>query len=125
MKSTKGAILGYMPGPPPNDLPPEARRDTHLRPVELLVIAPSERIDVIAARHVDALPGVVRRAFGHRSPANGDGAAATQSSALASYLLFDTGFTRELMALGRADTLARREAVRHFFGWDEAPGRDS
>lgn len=106
-------------------VPPEARRDTHLRPVELLVIAPSERIDVIAARHVDALPGVVRRAFGHRSPANGDGAAATQSSALTSYLLFDTGFTRELMALGRADTLARREAVRRFFGWDEAPGRDS
>ena len=100
-------------------IPPEARRDTHLRPVELLVIAPSERIDVIASRHVDALPGVVRRAFGHRGHADGQDAAATQSSALASYLLFDTGFTRELIALGRADTLARREPVRRFFGWDE------
>ncbi len=26
MKTTKGAILGYVPGPPPADLPPEARR---------------------------------------------------------------------------------------------------
>ena len=29
----------------------------------------------------------------------------------------DPGFTRELMALGRADTLAQRDAVCRFFGW--------
>jgi len=97
-------------------IPAQARPGTRLRPVELLVIAPSERIDAIAARHVDALPRVVRRAFGHHD-SNGSGAQAAQSAAFASYLLFDSGFTRELMALGRADTLAQREAVRRFFGW--------
>ncbi|AMM23752.1 patatin-like phospholipase family protein [Variovorax sp. PAMC 28711] len=98
-------------------IPPEALRNTHLRPVELLVISPSERIDVIASRHVGALPGAVRRMLGgHAAPAVG----AMQSSAFASYLLFDTGFTRELMALGRADTLSRRAEVLRFFGWPAA-----
>ncbi|MES1265691.1 MAG: patatin-like phospholipase family protein, partial [Variovorax sp.] len=36
----------------------------------------------------------------------------------ASYLLFESGFTRELMELGRADTLAQRDAVCAFFGWE-------
>ena len=96
-------------------IPEEARRHTQLRPVQLLVISPSERVDVIASRHVGALPGVVRRAFGHHN--GGNGTSAAQSAALASYLLFDSGFTRELMALGRADTLARRDEVLRFFGW--------
>ncbi|RYF66369.1 MAG: patatin-like phospholipase family protein, partial [Comamonadaceae bacterium] len=98
-------------------IPPEARAHTHLRPIELLVITPTERIDALAARHVGALPGVVRRLFRSRG-ANGDAAAqAVKASALASYLLFDAGFTRELMALGRADTLAQRPAAQRFFGW--------
>lgn len=99
-------------------VPAAARARTLLRPVELLVIAPSERIDATAARHLDALPGVVRRAFGHRGGTDPDEAA--KSAALASYLLFDTGFIRELMALGRADTLARRAEVADFFGWPPA-----
>jgi NTE family protein len=97
-------------------IPEPARAGTALRPLRLLVIAPSERIDAIAARHLGALPGVVRRAFGHlgETPERSE---AARSSALASYLLFDAGFTRELMALGRADTLARAGEVRDFFGW--------
>ncbi len=39
------------------------------------------------------------------------------SAALASYLLFEPGYTRALMALGRADTMARRDEVCAFFGW--------
>ncbi|MDR2239457.1 MAG: patatin-like phospholipase family protein [Zoogloeaceae bacterium] len=96
-------------------IPEQEHRRTALRPLRLLVITPSQRIDAIAARHVDALPGVIRRALGHHVV--GDHGAAAQASALASYLLFDAGFTRELMALGRADTLARRDEVLDFFGW--------
>ncbi|MDP9899837.1 patatin-like phospholipase family protein [Variovorax ginsengisoli] len=95
-------------------IPPEGRRHTHLRPIELLVISPSERIDAIAARHTAALPGVLRRMFSAQESTPGG---AAKSSALASYLLFDTRFTRELMALGRADTLRQRDEVLRFFAW--------
>lgn len=96
-------------------LPQEARLGTPLRQVEALVISPSERLDDIAARHQGHLPRPVRallRGVGSTSQA-GD----TRSAALASYLLFEAPFTRELMALGEADTLARREEVAAFFGW--------
>jgi NTE family protein len=96
-------------------IPPAARTATGLRPVELLVISPSERIDVIASRHAAALPGALRRMIG--CPRGSTEQEITQSSALASYLLFDSGFTQELMALGRADTLRQRDAVDAFFGW--------
>jgi NTE family protein len=107
-------------------LTPELRQRTTLRPIELLVIAPSQRLDDIAARHVHALPPAVRamlRAVGV-SGENGD----TRGAALASYLLFEAPYTQELMALGEADTLARRDDVRRFFRWYEAqaePGSSS
>jgi NTE family protein len=43
-----------------------------------------------------------------------------RGAALASYLLFDQGYTQELMALGRKDTLARRAEVCRIFGWKDA-----
>ena len=97
-------------------IPPELQSQSTLRPLELLVIAPSERVDVIAQRHVQDLPGPVRRLFGGMAPSNGAHMSA-KGSALASYLLFESAFTRELMALGRFDTLRQREEVCTFFGW--------
>jgi NTE family protein len=41
-------------------LPPEYAGKTPLKPVKLLVIAPSERLDDIAARHVASLPAPIR-----------------------------------------------------------------
>jgi NTE family protein len=103
-----------------------ARRRTSLRPIELLVIAPSQRLDDIAARHLQALPGPVRamlRAIGVSSDpdAPGGGPQAAGGAALASYLLFEAPYTRELIALGESDTLARRDEVRRFFRWPQ-PG---
>jgi NTE family protein len=43
-----------------------------------------------------------------------------RGAALASYLLFEAPYTRELIALGEADTLARRDDVIRFFGWRPA-----
>lgn len=104
-------------------VPPEARDASGLRPIDLLVISPSERIDAVAARHVGDLPRPVRALLG------GVGVTADTSdfrgAALASYLLFEPGYTRELMALGRADTLRQRNEVTRFFGWvDPCPTDD-
>lgn len=99
-------------------LSPEQRLATPLQPVQALVIAPSQRIDDIAARHQQDLPRPVRallRGVGSSS-ATGD----ARGAALASYLLFEAPFTRELMALGEADTRARRDEVLAFFGWSPA-----
>lgn len=101
----------------------EARARTSLRPIELLVIAPSQRIDGIAARHLHALPAPVRAML--RSVGVSEAAPdSTKGSALASYLLFEAPYTRELIALGEADTMARRDDVRRFFGWDQVTPPD-
>lgn len=96
-------------------LPAEARSQTSLRPIDVLVIAPSMRLDDIAARHLASLPGTVR-ALLRGVGVSGQGREA-RGAALASYLLFEAPYTQELIALGEADTLARREEVTGFFGW--------
>ena len=99
-------------------LPESALADTPLRPVEALVIAPSLRLDDIAARHLHSLPGPVR-ALLRGAGVGGEGQTA-RGTALASYLLFEAPYTRELMALGEQDTMSRRDEVMQFFGWDAA-----
>ena len=96
-------------------LPPEARARTSLRPIDVLVIAPSQRLDDIAAKHVGSLPTPIRALL--RSVGVSGRAGDVRGAALASYLLFEAPYTRELLALGRADTFARREEVLGFFGW--------
>ena len=100
-------------------LPPAALAHTPLRPIAHLVIAPSQRLDDIAARHLDDLPTPIRALL--RGMGVSGEARDARGAALASYLLFEAGYTRELMALGVADTLARREEVMAFFGWRPLP----
>ena len=102
-------------------LPDSALADTPLRPLEALVISPSQRVDDIASRHLQALPAPVRTLLrGVGVSGSGD---AARGTALASYLLFEAPFTQELMALGEADTVARKDEVMRFFDWDTMPGR--
>ena len=91
-------------------LPEEILAKSALRPVELLVIAPSERLDEIASRHIGSLPLPIRTML------SGIGATETRGAVLASYLLFESSYTRELIQLGHQDTLMRREDVLAFFG---------
>ncbi len=99
-------------------LPASAQAATPLRPIEVLVIAPSQRLDDIAARHLHSLPTPVR-ALLRGAGVSGEGTSA-RGTALATYLLFEAPFTRELMALGEADALARQAEVLQFFGWNAA-----
>ena len=93
-----------------SQLPPEYLDRTPLKPVELLVIAPSQRLDAIAARHTASLPKPIRTLL------SGIGATEARGSALASYLLFESSYTCELIRLGQQDTNARKDDVLRFFG---------
>ncbi|MCY1409124.1 Patatin-like phospholipase [compost metagenome] len=91
-----------MPGDPPDHAGPA--------PVEVLVIAPSQPIDEIAARHRHELPAALRLFL------RGPGATRTSGAGVLSYLLFEAGYCRELIELGRRDALAKREQLCRFLG---------
>lgn len=83
-----------------------------LRQVQSLVIAPSQRLDHLAARHAYALPRAVRmllRALGAMNRRGG---------ALTSYLLFESAYTGALIDLGYRDAMAKRERVQAFLDLD-------
>lgn len=93
-------------------LPPEilASAGLNFRPIRSLVIAPSERLDFLAAHHFRALPAPVRVML------NGIGGKRRRGGALTSYLLFEQPYTRALIELGYKDGLAQRDAIVDLLG---------
>ncbi|NWB92097.1 patatin-like phospholipase family protein [Pseudomonas agarici] len=81
-----------------------------LAPVEVLVIAPSQPIDEIAARHRHELPSALRLFL------RGPGATKTSGAGVLSYLLFEAGYCSELIELGRRDAMAKRDELCRFLG---------
>jgi NTE family protein len=83
--------------------------------IDSLVLTPSMDVNEIARRHARELPRALRallRALGANNSA---------STLLLSYLLFERGFTRELIALGYADAKARADEIREFLVLEHAP----
>lgn len=95
-------------------IPPEQRdlgnnRTVMLRPVEALLVSPSQNIGEIATRHKHHFPRSVRylmRGMGAWQRSGGD---------LLSYLLFEKPYCQELIRLGYHDAMQRRAEIEEFF----------
>tara|TARA_R110001592_G_scaffold310481_1_gene585049 strand:- start:22906 stop:24093 length:1188 start_codon:yes stop_codon:yes gene_type:complete len=81
-----------------------------LLPVDIMIIAPSEPLDLIAARHRRLLPASLRTFL------RGSGATRASGGSVLSYLLFEAQYCQELIALGYRDATAKREELQHFLG---------
>lgn len=94
-------------------LPINALQNESLRTVSTFSITPSRSLDEIAMSHLDEMPRAARALFRVLgvSPKLGS----SDGGALISYLLFEASYTRELISLGRADSLSRTEEVKAFF----------
>jgi NTE family protein len=86
-------------------LPREVAAVLPYRSVEVVAIQPTQSLDALAQAHAHELPRPVRRALGALKGGGG---------ALASYLLFEPGFVRALIALGEQDAYARKEELLAF-----------
>lgn len=82
--------------------------DPRARRVDCLVLTPSQDLSEIALRHRYELPRSLRALLRTMGANNSAG---TQ---LLSYLLFERGYTRELIALGQSDVRSRAEEIRTF-----------
>jgi NTE family protein len=90
-------------------LPPEVAAALPYKAVQVLAIQPTQSLDALAQAHVGELPRSTRDALGGIITLQGGGAA------LASYLLFEPGFVRALMALGEQDAYALKQEILDFF----------
>jgi NTE family protein len=95
-------------------IPPEVREKEGLpwRPIDLMLIQPTERLDTLAATLLCELPWAMRtllRGIGVRDDAGG---------ALVSYLMFEAAYTQKLIDLGYRDAMARRGELSVFLDLD-------
>jgi NTE family protein len=88
--------------------------NNNVRRIEFLVMTPSRDINEIARRHASELPRSLRALM------RALGSSQTAGSLLLSYLLFERGFTRELIALGQEDVRARADEIRAFLSLENA-----
>ena len=79
-----------------------------MRPIDPLVVSPSEDLALIAQRFAHRMPRLVRYVL------DGLGIPDAQSADLMSYLLFDSAYTRTLVEIGWHDADARAAEIEEF-----------
>lgn len=90
----------------PTDNTPKAI--ANMRPIDTMLIVPSEDLRVIAHKHRKELPFAIRallRGVGGRSPGE---------NRLLSFLLFEKAYTRELIKLGYRDAMNVKDELLDF-----------
>ena len=86
-----------------------------MRPLDTMVIVPSRDLRVIAHKHRKELPLPLRallRGVGGKNPAE---------NRLLSFLLFERGYTQELIDLGYKDAMAVKDQLRSFVMGEDVP----
>ena len=100
------------------DSVPEAQRGgtmTKVRPIDTMLIVPSEDLREIAFRHRKELPFAIRallRGVGGKSPGE---------NKLLSFLLFEQAYTRELISLGYRDAMQVKDELLDFVTGADVP----
>ncbi|MCH9003964.1 MAG: patatin-like phospholipase family protein [Proteobacteria bacterium] len=98
-------------------VPAEHRRGTlaRFRPIDTMLVVPSEDLREIAFRHRRELPVALRvllRGISGKSPSG---------NRLLSFLLFEKAYTRDLIALGYRDAMKVKDELQDFVSGAEVP----
>jgi NTE family protein len=98
-------------------IPPGTRSDalTQVRPIDTMVVLPSEDLREIAHKHRQALPKTLRLLL------RGISGTSRGENRLLSFLLFEGQFTQELIKLGYNDAMAMRVELEQFLTGHEVP----
>ena len=88
---------------------------SRMRPIDTMVIVPSEDLRLLAHKHREALPAALRTLlWGISGRGRGEGR-------LLSYLMFEQSYTRELIELGYRDAMRVRKQLQDFISGNEVP----
>jgi len=88
---------------------------SQMRPIDTMLIVPSEDLRVIAHRHRAELP------FAIRALLRGVGGSNPGENRLLSFLLFEKAYTRELIKLGYNDAMKVKDELRDFVAGADVP----
>lgn len=91
-------------------IPPSARKESSLtlRPIQSMVIEPSQKINEIALQHAHHLPHTMRYLY------RAVGAMNSSGSGLLSYVLFEASFCSALIDLGYRDAMQLKTEILEF-----------
>jgi NTE family protein len=100
-----------------DSIPESNRSDAlrHMRPIDTMVVLPSEDLRDVAERHRQAMPLPVRALL------RGVGGRGRSENRLLSFLLFEREYTQDLIRLGYKDAMAVRNELEKFLTGQEVP----